>query len=272
MFTKYFDEKQFPKSSSTYVWKDFKVKYGMTTRKRTADILAIDDYKNLESSLKKNGYNIFRLGTHLGNKAHFSIVKMSSQKEQYLFHDEIIKTDKKIFIPDVPARELFSYTLIPNATERGLVNVALASGILKDALGLQSEPTLPIQGNSTYSFDVYPTSEQENLSYSHVNGQVEIDSCFLGKRNGREEIFVLEAKMLQGRKSLSKTKLAYAKLAVESVSKIKLPINLVYLLINKSESNAIEFYVCAIKWNSKYISELSIDKVSAYVLPTNIGI
>lgn len=71
----------------------------------------------------------------------------------------------------------------------------------------------PATGRSTFTFDLRPHSSYPEL-VTHRDGQVEIDTLFAERRNGRTALFVIEAKTGTTYSSLAKHKLAYPILAV----------------------------------------------------------
>ena len=95
-----------------------------------------------------------------------------------------------MFIPMVPFRHLFPFSLLQRFTETSLVNLALASGLMAHALQLDDQ-TLPLAtatGQSTFSFRLSSSRTHSGL-WEHARGQVEIDSVFSARRGGKETDF-----------------------------------------------------------------------------------
>ena len=69
-----------------------------------------------------------------------------------------------------------------------------------------------------------------------LNGQVEIDALFFAPRNGKECLFLVEAKTGNGRRSLAKHKLVYPVLALRREIPRAIPIVPVYLHVERSDS------------------------------------
>src|SRR4051812_47743749 len=92
-------------------------------------------------------------------------------------------------------RHLFAFTLLPKFTETPLVNLAIASGLLSHALGLDDAtlPSAPATGQGTYSVAFSPRAGM-GLTWSHSKGQVDLDAEIIVKRRGEETLFVVEAK------------------------------------------------------------------------------
>jgi len=256
-------------------WQAYLRTRGISTTRKSPEFLAPDDLTKLNSQLRDANCMIFRLGAAgSGSKTHFSVVSCMSLEDQFISNQTVLAASSdQLFFPIVPARELFSFGLIPNATENGLINLALCAGIIDEALGIEQRATLPARGNSLYSFRVCPSSEQQNLALEHVTGQVEIDAVFLGKQSGVDTIFVVEAKRLQGRRGISKAKLGYSTLAVQSLLKFPLKVQTVYLLFDRPAPDTIRFIVAPCEWNTKFISDMAVDisKVRSYLLPASFG-
>jgi hypothetical protein len=255
-------------------WQEYLASLAIKTTRKAPEFLAADDFAKLHATLRQAQCMVFRLGTKGSGRTNFSVVKCGSLSEQFI-DNALVTRDvvDEIFFPTVPARELFSFGLIPNATENGLVSLALGARVLDHALGISDRATMPARGNGLYSFDVRPTKSQPDLKLEHRDGQVEIDSVFLGKVHGVDTIFVVEAKQANGRKGIAKAKLAYSALAVRSVLKFQLKIQLVYLLFDRPSADAIRFVVCPCSWTTEYVSDIEPDiaNTKSYLLPANFG-
>jgi len=275
LFSLLIDEAHCQGYSQPREWQAYLQSRGVSTTRKSPEFLAPDDLTKLNSQLRDANCMIYRLGAAGGgSRTHFSVVSCPSLEDQFISNQTILAASSdQLFLPTVPARELFSFGLVPNATENGLVNLALCAGILDDALGIEHRAALPARGNSQYSFRVFPTSEQQNLVLEHVAGQVEIDAVFLGKQYGADTIFVVEAKRLQGRRGIAKAKLGYSTSAVQSLLKFPLKVQTVYLLFDRPAPDAIRFVVAPCNWSTQFISDIAVDmtKVRSYLLPANFG-
>ena len=78
--------------------------------------------------------------------------------------------------------------------------------------------------------------------FEHINGQVEIDCLLLGKRKGKDILFVFEAKKDGIHKSISKHKLAYPILAISNNIPEDIEIVPVYLKVTTTNSG-IFYYI-----------------------------
>jgi hypothetical protein len=124
-----------------------------------------------------------------------------------------------------------------------MVNLGLASGLLSEALRLDDKGGIvaPATGRSTFTFNVRPHSTLSDVVFRHESGQVEIDAIFVGRRDGQETLFVLEAKTGK-ESSLAKHKLVYPLRALGPSVPANLPIVPVYVRIRQS-SDGFHYHV-----------------------------
>jgi len=78
--------------------------------------------------------------------------------------------------------------------------------------------------------------------FIHNKGQVEIDAMFLEKRNGKETLFVVEAKSDISHKSLAKHKLLYPVLGIASSIPKTIEIVPVYIKV-KASQRGIHYHI-----------------------------
>lgn len=182
----------------------------------TARWLSIQSLKggssSLDPALRDAGAMIFRLGTGT-----FALLKASSLDDFFL-HDEELVAESEVFLPQCSASDLFPFQLMGSLVESNAVNLAIASGLLQAALGLDPDsPRIgPTTGISTYSFPVRPHREFPELQWAHENGQVEIDALYFARREGRWSLFVIEGKKGTQSGSLPKHKLMYPAQAIST--------------------------------------------------------
>jgi hypothetical protein len=164
------------------------------------------------------------------------------------------------------------FDLLPKATETSLVNMAVASGILGAALQIESERDTIINATAqgTYSFSVSPHQDFDT-SWHHTSGQVEIDGAFVARRNERETIFVVEAKVSDSFDSLAKHKIAYPMLAIEASLAEATPVVGVYLRVLRKPSG-FEFFIaeCQFQGSQRAISALYPVRVAAYAYRNSV--
>ena len=79
---------------------------------------------------------------------------------------------------------------------------------------------------------------------THRNGQVEIDALFVGRRAGRQCLFILEAKVGPCQGSLAKHKLLYACVPLRARAPADMPVVPVYLKISPTAHGLL--FNCAV--------------------------
>jgi hypothetical protein len=239
--------------------------------KNTASSISIDSIKRLDHELRQNNIMVFRLGaSEQGAGSQFALAKSSMNNLSDYFildQDEFESLSPELFIPTVSYRTLSSFNLLPFFTETSIVNLAVFSGLLGNALGLdEGILSAPATGQSTFTFKVFPKADNK-IVWGHNNGQVEIDSFFTGQRNGKPVAVIMEAKKSEGLDSLAKHKLLYPFLALNPSLPSYMDIILVYLRAIRQE-DGFHFYIaeCMPKNGNVSIDSLSIIKKSHFVL------
>lgn len=245
-------------------------------RDRTASYISVQDVDSLKPELRKAGYMVFRLGLRLDNPTtHFGLAKLKRDDEwteYFLFDKDIFnEVEPEIFLPNVSVRQLFAFNLLSKLAENSLINLAISSGLLASALGIESSESLaaPASGQGNFTFEFKASSDAPE--WQHVAGQVEIDALFVGRQNNRETLFVIEAKTSKDFKSLAKHKLVYPILGLRERIPGCIPIVPVYIRAIKSEhKREIDFYIaiCNKLSDTKIIAinELEVIKVKHFVL------
>ena len=177
---------------------------------------------SLDSALQDAGVMVFRLGTGPQSSAtSFALIKAESLDDFFLF-DENLVAAREVFDPQVAASDLFPFELLGSMVEANALNLAIASGLLQEALGVDADsPRIgPTTGTSTYTFHIRPHAQFPDLEWTHENGQVETDALYFARRREKWTLFVIEAK--QGRPgSLPKHKLVYPALALSAHQRVR---------------------------------------------------
>ncbi|MFY8349123.1 DUF6997 domain-containing protein [Pseudoalteromonas sp. SSM20] len=215
------------------------------SKAQTAPSISIDSYSKLPKELKASNTMALRLGSRKGCKqTRFSLIKTNNVK-QFFFDDNALFSSltPELYLPNVSIRSLFAFQLLPKVTETSVVNLALASGLLAEALNFEKDQNIivPATGQSIFTFKFKPLLHNETV-LEHIDGQVEIDAIFVAKRNGKEHLFVVEAKHGDKLDTLAKHKLLYPVLSVLQKLPPSMPIVPVYLRSVKKE-NGIDFYI-----------------------------
>lgn len=235
-------------------------------RVETAAMISVDSIDRLAPELREAGAMVLRLGkAEDGPGTQFALIGTPGRLEDFFLIDEAIFTQPQpeVFQPGLNMRNLLPYYLLPKFTERCMVNLAFASGLIGYALGLDEPwPTAAPAtgaGTSTFSFLPYPGAKP----LQHVAGQVEIDAIFVGRRGGQDTVFVMESKM--GRRgSLAKHKLACAVWALTSKVGSQ-PVVRVYLRVchGKGQSD-LDLVEC--QWNRVALTDLTCTRHMPFAL------
>ena len=211
---------------------------------RTLNALSIQDFNGLPPFLREQNVMVFRLGA--GRFALIRLPDKTALRDLFLFDTEIFGAE----VVDVTPlnEELLSvYSLVNRHSETNLINLALASGCLSDALELDKRHSFPpaATAQSTFTFSFRPSSRVPSVTLEHKAGQVEVDAIFIARLGGQRTLFVVEGKnelAFSTKGSLSKTKLRYAAEAVASAGPLDLPIVPVYLRASR-HGDVAEFRV-----------------------------
>lgn len=213
---------------------------------QTAQHIAVNTFSALSRELKDAECMIFRLGIpkRLTN-TEFAIAKCINGWSDYFFLDNELFSELEVsdFNPETKSKHLLSFKLFPNLTETSMVNLALASGLLLDSLNISEKnfSPIPATGKSVFTFEFQPTSHSTKR-LMHNKGQIEVDALFVGERNGRDCIFVLEAKDGSRFDPLAKHKLFYPVMAIQSSVPKGMEIVPVYMRTIRKPDN-IEFNI-----------------------------
>lgn len=199
----------------------------------TAPLVSVDSFELLSPSLRENGVMVLRLGTSPDNRGTQFVLVKTENLSSFFLEDSKIFTQKNV--EEFPTKESYTkslYQVLPAlSSERFLINLALTSGLLGLALELESVSSAATC-QSTFSFNLRLHSSINQI-YRHDKGQVEIDSIFLGRKNGRDVIFVIEAKSNKS-KSLAKHKLVYPVLAIVEANEVPSEIQVVPVYVKIS--------------------------------------
>ena len=275
IFTKAIEEMD-STNRSTYgplSFKRYNEEQNLITR-GTAPHISIQSIGNLKRELRENKIMVFRLGRRPDdNNTYFGLSRCVENFHDYFLIDEkIFETlEPELFLPTASARELYVFNLLPNSTETSLVNIAVATGLLNEALKIDKShiPSVPATGKSIYTFKVRPHNDYD-VVWDHFQGQVEIDAMFTARRDGKETLFIIEAKYDTNLDSLAKYKLLYPYLAIKSTVPKYLEIVLVYIRAIK-KNDGVHFYIaeCVINDDDKEcpsMNSLEVNKPSYYLL------
>lgn len=184
--------------------------------------ISVDELSLLGKELKSENLMVFRLGSPPGtNKTEFALAKAINGWTDYFFLDDEIFSEREVkdFDSEKTRTTLNLYHLLPQLTETSMVNLGLGTGLIQSALRIDEPHSsmIPATGSCKASFLFKPHAELPDF-LRHNEGQIQIDSLFLGKRAGEDSLFILEAKKSEKLGSLAKHKLYYPLMALpESV-------------------------------------------------------
>ena len=244
---------------------------------QTASYISVNTRSGLDSQLAAHDTMVFRLGASGQGNTAFALVKGAPGGIGDFFLDTgplAAQGPTRTFLPETAVRDLFPYFLIGGGlTEGSLVNFAFASGALPWALGLDRRDgsPAPAKGNGGYSFGVRPHSRCA-ATLPHNQGQVDVDAAFLGRRGGREVLFVLEAKCSEERDPLAKHKLVYPILALSARVPADIPIVPLYLRVWAGrDALGYELAECAFpdprSGRPPGVDELAVERVVRFSVP-----
>jgi len=229
----------------------------------TAGYISVQSLKGLAPELVKKDMMVFRLGSSSGSRhTNFALAKAVNGWNDYflfdieLFGHEIIENKPVQWDSD----KLVPFSVIAKLTETSYVNLALSTGIFEDFLGLSTTGTsIPATGKSSHSFEVRPHTDLP-VTWIHESGQVEVDSIFLAKRNGKKILCIVEAKAGNYPGSLPKYKLAYPIFTIADYVPEDIEIVPIYLHVNEM-NGGIRFFLteCSFpdpRYSKPYINEL----------------
>ena len=197
-------------------FRDYVSDHDLEAGPRTPRYISVDSLEDLSPELREDDAMVFRMGSGDGTGTAFALVESREYVGEFFLRDEAIFAD--LPVETVTSRadweDLLHFSVLPRRSETSLVNLGLASGVLAEALELDTSGALapPATGRSTFTFDVRPRGDHP-ATITHRRGQVEIDALVLESRGGEPTLFVLEAKT-GPRASLAKHKLVYPVLAL----------------------------------------------------------
>ena len=221
-------------------FREYLARTGQDESISTPRYISIDDQKKLHPSLREENVMVFRLGQSDHGTTNFGLARYQNGWSDYFLYDDKCFEDSqpRLFIPEVGFDQLFTYQLLPNLSESALVNLAFACGLMQAALGLDPRDKLPaaLSGtfNPTFKFRAFPGAK----TWTHREGQVQIDGAILGKRHGKQIMFVVEAKTDKS-KTLAKHKLFYPVVGLLTAIPLNIQIVPVYMRVTRKPGQHI---------------------------------
>lgn len=197
---------------------------------RTAAALSVDSRPELPNRLAEEDTMILSLGRASdGPGTQFALVRVPDRLDDFFidemaFHDDDRETldytpeGDETRALDREMREMLEvYRSLPTFSETGFVNFALSTELLSRALGLDPARigTAPTTVASSFDFEFEPHPDRSTV-LRHNDGQVEIDTLVLTRRNGERVLVVVEAQC-GARQAVAKHRIAYRMLAAASL-------------------------------------------------------
>jgi hypothetical protein len=209
-------------------------------RVRTADVISVDDPRQLRPELVSAQTMVLRLGQTSDGVTDFALVRPSDGIGTFFLADTSTELTETTFLSRAALRDLYVFELLPRHVEASLINLAFASGLLNHALQLDSQGGLPppARGASTYTFEVRPHSTLD-VVWRHHAGQVEIDALFVAERKQVDTLFIIEAKINKGERPVAKHKLVYPCLGLAAKIPDDIPIIPVYMKFAATSSGVV---------------------------------
>lgn len=231
-------------------FRDYLKRHDLSTPSRsTPQFISVDTLETLAPSLRQAGVMVLRLG-EAGDKAtgtQFALISTPRGRLEDFFL--VYSWDEKhaiIYLANTNLRNLLPFLLLPRLTERSALNLAFASGLLARALRLDdsSSMAVPAMGKNTFTFSFQP-HEALPIALTHNRGQVEMNAIFVGHRDGKDCVFLIEAKAIGGRTkrgTIAKHKLVYPLLGIAPNVPPHMPIIPVFLGI-ESMPNDLRYHI-----------------------------
>ena len=208
------------------------------------------DFKSRHPSLVNNDVYSILLGT-----GHIALVKTENIEHDYFF------TDEQLFGELVPSRHyssanqkiIFPFSIMADLKEQGLLHLGVATGALQAALGLDDSSPIPTPPTlqSTFQFQISNPHDSELFEF---DGQIEVDQLIFGEVDGDATLFVIEGKLNSVPKTIAKTKLAFASMAIMRSGKIPQNVKVVPVYVKseyRRDDNSFHYYVAQFEMSEK---------------------
>lgn len=227
---------------------------------RTAAELSIDTRRDLSNNLEDRDVMVLRMGRATdGPGTQFVLVPVPDRLDDFFISEREFDIDNRqvfnytsgsddMLSLEQSARDILEvYRSLPTFSETSLVNFALSTGILSQALDLDTEQigTAPTTVASTFDFKFEPHPDHPTVVH-HNSGQIEIDALVLTRRRGERILLVIEAKSGRQRE-LAKHELGYPTLAADKSLSIDVDRIVPVYLRAQSVDDAIRYsiYECS---------------------------
>lgn len=239
---------------------------------KTAQNISVDSLRTLDRELRDRGILVFRLGKDpSGEGTAFSCGSYENTAQLPIIMDErdFLHQTVEGFIPSVPYSALHPFSLLPEFTKSSAVNLGLASGLVARGLSVEGEISVPATGRINCTFSFRPRFDLDE-TLTHRNGQVEVDSLFTARRDGKDSLFLVEAKASEQLESLSYHKLYYLYRALRDSIPAYMDLIPIYSRVVKSAGH-VSYFVNECRFENDAVDSLSIIHTAPFQLPRGLG-
>lgn len=245
-------------------FRDYVAEQGLDPTGGTPRYISVNSLHQLDDELRGADTMVLRMGSAPdGTGTQFLLARADASVDEFflLDRDAFGDAEPKRFEPAVDREATIAFELLPQLSETSLVNLGLASGVLSEALDLDTDGALmpPATGRSTFTFDVQPHSSIPE-TFEHRRGQVEIDTLFAERRDGQRVLFVIEAKTGTSTSSLAKHKLVYPMLAIAEDVPDEFDIVPVYIRASQ-EGREMTYRVAECEMSDPRERQLAVDEI-----------
>ena len=193
--------------------------------------LAVDTRSQLPDRLAERDTMVLHLGRATdGPGPQFALVSVPDRLDEFFLDEREFYADSRETLDYTPSGEDYGALgrdvqdmldlsrSLPTFSETGFVNLALSTGLLSRALGLDTErvTVAPATVASSFGFEFEPHPDRPTpLRYN--DGQLQLDTLVVTRRDGERVLLVIEARC-GGRVELAKHTVGYPALAAASLS------------------------------------------------------
>lgn len=215
-----------PRSFATYLDEQ-----GLDPGQYRAAALSVDTRSEVPDSLADRETMVLHLGRATdGPGAQFALVRVPGGLSDFFLDEMAYPADDRVSIDYTPdgddaaaldgeVRDLLAVSRsLPTFSARGFVNLALSTGLLSRALGLDAArvgtPPMPVASTFEFAFEPHP---DRPTTLRYADGYLELDTLVTARRDGERVLLVVTARC-GARQSVGKHTIAYPALAAESLS------------------------------------------------------
>jgi len=201
------------------------------SRYRTEAELSVDTRRQLPTPVADREAMVLPLGRATdGPGTRFALVSVPGRLDDFFIDERAFRPDDRETLDYTPGGEatlaldrevretLDVHRSLPTFSETGFVNLALSTGVVSRALGLDGDRvgTAPATVESSFGFAFEPHPDRPTV-LDHNDGRVGIDALVSARRGGERVLLVVTARC-GGGVALAKHRIVYPALAAETLS------------------------------------------------------